>query len=44
MNGIEERGLCINHKVKVRKHPGATSEVILDHGSPKKPRQDHHPC
>ena len=23
LNGFEERGLCKNHRVKVRKHPGA---------------------
>ena len=40
LNGFEERGLCKNHRVKVRKHPGATSTDLLDHIKPvlrKKP-------
>ena len=40
INGIEERGLAKNKRVKVRKHPGATSEDIIDHLKPvirKKP-------
>ena len=40
LNGFEERGLCKNHHVKVRKHLGATSTDIFDHVKPvlrKKP-------
>ena len=40
LNGFEERGLCKNHHVKVKKHPGATSTDIIDHVKPvlrKKP-------
>lgn len=34
VNGLEERGFCKNHRVKIRKHPGATSTDILDHLKP----------
>lgn len=34
VNGLEERGFCKNHRVKIRKHPGATSTDILDHIKP----------
>ena len=30
VNGISEKGLTVNHKVKIVKFPGATSEMILE--------------
>ena len=40
INGFEERGLCKENHIKVRKHTGASSTDIIDHGKPvlrKKP-------
>lgn len=34
VNGHEERGFCKNHRVKIQKHPEATSTDILDHIKP----------
>ena len=30
LNGLHEKGLSMNHKVKVKNYPGGTSETILD--------------
>ena len=30
VNGISEKGLCVNHKVKIVNFPGGTSEKILE--------------
>ena len=30
VNGISEKGLSVNHKVKIVKFPGGTSEKILE--------------
>ena len=34
LNGIDDRGLCKHHNVKVRPHPGATTRDIADHVKP----------
>ena len=30
LNGLHEKGLSMNHNVKVKNYPGGTSETILD--------------
>ena len=34
LNGIDNRGLCKHHNVKVRPHPGVTTRDIADHVKP----------
>ena len=34
LNGIDDRGLCKHHNVKVRPHLGATTRDIADHVKP----------
>ena len=34
LNGIDDRGLCKHHNVKVRPHPGTTTRDIADHVKP----------